>query len=214
MSETGYGFDFLQLRAAREARGLTVAQIATAAGLSERAVSFYLAGARHPRATILPRLARAVGMVEPLDLCDLGDGERIVHLRVRVGKSRSQVAAALGWHPDTYTSWELTGRAADKMASDPAWADKSDQSGRDGWAARRFFHQDMLQRGARVDGRWRPPVYGPYGYGNPAAFAAFEVRAERLCQAYQRTVEDQEGRLRELLRDERGGQPIKPLIGL
>ncbi|MEV0165247.1 helix-turn-helix domain-containing protein [Nonomuraea fuscirosea] len=51
----------------REAWGLTVTQIATAAGLSERAVRFYLAGARHPRATTLPRLARAVGLVATLE---------------------------------------------------------------------------------------------------------------------------------------------------
>ncbi|WP_338894555.1 hypothetical protein WBG99_01615 [Streptomyces sp. TG1A-60] len=53
-------------------------------------MSFYLSGQRHPRAEVLPRLARAVGVADPLDLCDLPkDGERIVHLRVRVAKALS-----------------------------------------------------------------------------------------------------------------------------
>ncbi|MER6515102.1 hypothetical protein ABT158_50460 [Nonomuraea sp. NPDC001636] len=49
-----------------------------------------------------------------------------------------------------------------------------------------------------VDGRWRPPQYGPHEYGNPNHFAAFEVPAERLYQALQRTRDDQEAALREL----------------
>lgn len=88
MAEADYGYDCRRLRTARAEQGLTVAEIAAAAGLSERAVSFYLAGTRQPRAPVLPRLSRAVGLDDPLDLCALGDGERIVHLRVRVGKPR------------------------------------------------------------------------------------------------------------------------------
>ncbi|GAA0902871.1 hypothetical protein GCM10009574_091850 [Streptomyces asiaticus] len=116
MSEAPYGFNCLRLRAARKEGGLTVAEIARAASASDRTVSFYLSGQRHPRAEVLPRLARAVGVADPLDLCDLlKDGERIVHLRVRVGKSRATVAADLGWHPDTYREWETRGHAPDKM---------------------------------------------------------------------------------------------------
>ncbi|MFJ7242707.1 helix-turn-helix domain-containing protein [Streptomyces olivaceus] len=81
MSEVPYGYDCIRLRAVREERGLTVAEIARASGLSGRAVSFCLSGERHPRAEILPRLAGAVGLADPLDLSDLGNGERVVHLR-------------------------------------------------------------------------------------------------------------------------------------
>ncbi|MFE9558835.1 helix-turn-helix domain-containing protein [Streptomyces sp. NPDC006703] len=49
MSETPYGFDAVKLRAARTAAGASVARIATAANISERAVSLYLAGSRVPR---------------------------------------------------------------------------------------------------------------------------------------------------------------------
>ncbi|MFJ8096543.1 helix-turn-helix domain-containing protein [Streptomyces griseofuscus] len=79
--------------------GLTEAEIARAAGTSDRAVSFYLSGRRHPQAEVLPRLAHAVGVADPLGLCGLPkDGERIAHLCVRAGKSRVMVAAELGWH--------------------------------------------------------------------------------------------------------------------
>ncbi|MFG1857537.1 helix-turn-helix domain-containing protein [Actinomadura geliboluensis] len=127
MSEADYGYDCMRLRGAREHAGLTVPEIEAAADLSERAVSFYLAGTRRPRAPVLPRLARAVGLAEPLDLCDLcdlGDGERIVHLHVRAGKSRARIAADLGWHPDTYRAWELTERARDKMRDTPGLAER------------------------------------------------------------------------------------------
>lgn len=97
MSEAPYGFDCRRLQAARKEGGLTVAEIARAAGASDRAVSFYLSGQRHPRAEVLPRLARTVGAADPLDLCALPkDGEQIVHLRVRTGKSRATAAAELG----------------------------------------------------------------------------------------------------------------------
>lgn len=65
--------------------------------------------------------------------------------------------------------------------------------------------------GVRVEEQ-RPLVYGPYMYGNPGAFAAFEVRAERLHQALQRTLADQEGHRRELLHGGHDAQPIKPQI--
>ncbi|MER6005597.1 helix-turn-helix domain-containing protein [Nonomuraea angiospora] len=200
MSEADYGYDCLRLRAAREEQGLAVAEIAAAAGLSERAVNFSLAGTRRPRAPVLPRLARAVGLPKPLDLGGLRDGERIVHLRVRVGKSRVQIAAALGWHPDTYRDWELAGRAEDKISGEQMGESDPDQPDRGRWASAPFFNRDVLQRGAMVDGDWRPPVYGPYQYGNPSHFAAFEVPAERLRQALQRTRADRAAQLGELLR--------------
>lgn len=125
---------------------------------------------------------------------------RTVHLRVRVGKNRAQIAAALGWHPDTYRGWELTGRAEDKMSGEPAWGSDPDRPDRGRWAPAPFFDRGVLQRGAMVDGDWRPPMYGPYQYGNPHHFTAFEVPAERLRQALQRTREDREAQLGELLR--------------
>ncbi|MEU1820286.1 helix-turn-helix domain-containing protein [Streptomyces roseifaciens] len=189
MSEAAYGYDCLRLRAVREGEGLTVAEIAAAASLSTRAVSFYLAGTRHPRAEVLPRLARAVGLDDPLDLCDLGDGERIVHLRVRVGKSRTQVANELGWHPETFREWENTGEAASKMHGHrrDIWEPDPDRPGWGRWRSTPFFTSPMVERGTMVDGRWRPPVYGPHEYGNPEHYAVFEVPAERLAQARQRT---------------------------
>ncbi|MGW0060953.1 hypothetical protein ACWDTT_13625 [Streptosporangium sandarakinum] len=123
-----------------------------------------------------------------------------MHLRVRVGKNRAQIAAALGWHPDTYRGWELTGRAEDKMSGEPAWGSDPDRPDRGRWAPAPFFDRGVLQRGAMVDGDWRPPMYGPYQYGNPHHFTAFEVPAERLRQALQRTREDREAQLGELLR--------------
>ncbi|WP_410540560.1 helix-turn-helix domain-containing protein [Streptomyces sp. KL2] len=71
MSEAPYEFDCSRRQAARKAGGLSVAGIARAAGASDRAVSFYLSGQRHPRAEVLPRLARAVGVANPLDMCAL-----------------------------------------------------------------------------------------------------------------------------------------------
>ncbi|GAA2768736.1 hypothetical protein GCM10010103_77790 [Streptomyces paradoxus] len=43
-----------------------------------------------------------------------------------------------------------------------------------------------------VNGVSRPPVYGPYEYGNPAHEAIFGVPAERVHQALQRTRVDWE----------------------
>lgn len=160
MSETPYGFDCLRLQAARPEGGLTVAEIARAAGTSDRAVSFYLSGRRHPRAEALPRLARAVGVDDPLDLCGLPkDGERIVHLRVRIGRSRATVAAELGWHPATYREWEARGHAPGKMAGPrDRWEENPE---RPGWGWRMptpFFTRPMVEKGVSIDGAWRPRV--------------------------------------------------------
>ncbi|MFF3160046.1 helix-turn-helix domain-containing protein [Streptomyces sp. NPDC057910] len=107
MSETSYGFDAARLRAARTAAGTSVARIAQAANLSERAVSLYLAGSRVPRPHVLPRLAAAVG-VAPADLCTI-DRERLEHLRVWTGRSRAAMAEALGMAPETCRHLETTG---------------------------------------------------------------------------------------------------------
>ncbi|GAA0439321.1 helix-turn-helix transcriptional regulator [Streptomyces luteireticuli] len=194
MSEAPYNFDCLRLRAAREARGLTVAEIGKATGTSDRAVSFYLSGQRHPRAEVLPRLAQAVGLDDPLDLCALPDGgERIVHLRVRTGKSRTTVAAELGWHLETYREWETRGHAPGKMAGPrDAWEPNPN---REGWGWRvntPFFKRPVVVPSARVDGAWRPAVYGPHEYGKSQHEDVFEVPAERLHQALQRTQADWE----------------------
>ncbi|WP_415954374.1 helix-turn-helix domain-containing protein [Streptomyces sp. KLOTTS4A1] len=108
MSETPYGFDAAKLRAARTAAGTSVARIAQAAGVSERAVSLYLAGTRTPRPEILPRLAAAVG-VDPAALCTV-ERETLAHLRIFTGRSRSAMARTLGMAEETYRQVETTGR--------------------------------------------------------------------------------------------------------
>jgi DNA-binding XRE family transcriptional regulator len=188
MSETTYGYDCRRLRVVRQEKGLTVAEIAAVAGLSTRAVNFYLAGSRHPRPEKLLRLAQAVGIDDPLELCDVGESERIIHLRIRVGKNRARVAKELGWHPETYREWETTGRAEGKMRGPrDTWEPDPD---RPGWGWLRptpFFTRPITEAGASVDGQWRPAVFGPYEYGKPEHFAVFEVPADRLAQARRRT---------------------------
>ncbi|GLF98215.1 helix-turn-helix domain-containing protein [Streptomyces yaizuensis] len=115
MSETPYGFDAAKLRAARTAAGTSVARIARAAGVSDRAVSLYLAGSRVPRPEILPRLAAAVG-VAPAGLCTI-ERERLVHLRVWTGRSRAAMATALGMAEETYRHLEITGERGRLSAS-------------------------------------------------------------------------------------------------
>ncbi|WEO92812.1 helix-turn-helix transcriptional regulator [Streptomyces sp. FXJ1.172] len=107
MSETEYGFDPAKLRAARDAAGASVAQIARAAGVSERAVNLYLAGSRTPRPETLVQLAAAVG-VAPADLCSV-EHELLAHLRVFTGRSRAAMAQALGMAEETYRQPETTG---------------------------------------------------------------------------------------------------------
>ncbi|WP_327075504.1 helix-turn-helix transcriptional regulator (plasmid) [Kitasatospora purpeofusca] len=107
MSETPYGFDAARLRAARTSAGTSVARIAGAAGVSERAVSLYLAGARVPRPEVLPRLARAVGL-DAAGLCTV-EHETLAHLRVFTGRSRAAMALALGMAEETYRQMETTG---------------------------------------------------------------------------------------------------------
>ncbi|MEV6727125.1 helix-turn-helix transcriptional regulator [Streptomyces xanthochromogenes] len=107
MSETPYGFDAAKLRAARQAAAISVARLAQTTGISQRAVSLYLAGSRTPRPHILPRLAAAV-CVAPGDLCTI-DRERLEHLRVWTGRSRAAMAKALGMAPETYRHLETTG---------------------------------------------------------------------------------------------------------
>lgn len=107
MSETPYGFDAARLRAARTAAGASVALITRTAGVSERAVSFYLAGSRVPRPGVLVLLAEAVH-VEPAELCGV-DRETLAHLRVFTGRSRAAMAQALGMAEATYRELETTG---------------------------------------------------------------------------------------------------------
>ncbi|MFJ5951431.1 helix-turn-helix domain-containing protein [Streptomyces noursei] len=107
MSATPYGFDAAKLRAARTAAGASVARIAREVGVTERAVSLYLAGTRIPLPQLLPRLAAALG-VAPADLCTV-EHERLVHLRVFTGRSRAQMAKALGIATETYRKLETTG---------------------------------------------------------------------------------------------------------
>ncbi|MER5370858.1 helix-turn-helix transcriptional regulator [Streptomyces sp. NPDC002722] len=106
-SETSYGFDAVKFRAARTAAGASVAGIARAVGVSERAVSFYLAGARTPRPGILPGLAAAVGTA-PADLCTV-EHETLAHLRIYTGRTRAEMASVLGMGEETYQHLETTG---------------------------------------------------------------------------------------------------------
>ncbi|GAA2686844.1 helix-turn-helix transcriptional regulator [Streptomyces lunalinharesii] len=107
MSNAPYGFDAAKARAARTAAGASISRIAREVGVSERAVHLYLAGARVPRPEVLPRLAAALG-VGPADLCTI-ENERLVHLRVFTGRSRGQMAKALGLAEETYRQLETTG---------------------------------------------------------------------------------------------------------
>ncbi|WP_329501527.1 helix-turn-helix transcriptional regulator [Kitasatospora herbaricolor] len=107
MSQAGYGFDAAKFRAARREAGASVARIARGAGVTERAVSLYLAGTRTPRPEVLPRLAAAVGAA-PADLCTV-EHECLVHLRVYTGRSRAAMAQALGMTEETYRQVEVTG---------------------------------------------------------------------------------------------------------
>ncbi|MGW9116587.1 helix-turn-helix domain-containing protein [Streptomyces sp. NPDC055663] len=107
MSETPYGFDAVKLRAARTAACASVAGIARAVGVSERAVSSYLAGARTPRPGILPGLAAAVGTA-PADLCTV-EHETLAHLRIYTGRTRAEMASVLGMGEETYRHLETTG---------------------------------------------------------------------------------------------------------
>ncbi|MFI5987337.1 helix-turn-helix domain-containing protein [Streptomyces sp. NPDC051555] len=107
MSETVYGFDAARFRAARTAAGMSVARIARAARVSERAVSLYLAGSRTPRPGVLVLLAEAVG-VGPGDLCAV-ERESLAQLRVFTGRSRAAMARELGMAEATYRELETTG---------------------------------------------------------------------------------------------------------
>ncbi|GAA2650805.1 hypothetical protein GCM10010425_74440 [Streptomyces spororaveus] len=108
MSETPYGFDAAKLRVARTAAGTSVARIARATGVSERAVSLYLAGTRTPRPEILMQLAKAVG-TDPAALCTV-EHETLAHLRIFTGRSRSAMARQLGMAEETYRQMETTGQ--------------------------------------------------------------------------------------------------------
>ncbi|MFJ6775029.1 helix-turn-helix domain-containing protein [Kitasatospora sp. NPDC091257] len=133
MSTFPYGFDAAKLRVARTAAGASVARIAREAGVTERAVSLYLAGTRVPRPELLPRLARAVG-VAPADLCTV-EHERLVHLRVFTGRSRAEMAKALGIAEETYRLLETTGRRGTRAHYDRA---RDEWIAWDDWAALAF----------------------------------------------------------------------------
>lgn len=107
VSHALYGFDVARLQAARTAAGASVAQIARMVGVTERAVSLWLAGTRTPVPEVLPRLAAAVGST-PTGLCTV-EVERLVHLRVFTGRNRAQMAAALEMGEETYRQVETTG---------------------------------------------------------------------------------------------------------
>ncbi|MEV7930502.1 helix-turn-helix transcriptional regulator [Kitasatospora sp. NPDC088779] len=133
MSTFPCGFDAAKLRAARTAAGASVTHIAREVGVSERAVSLYLAATRVPRPEILPRLAKAVG-VEPADLCTV-EHERLVHLRVLTGRSRAEMARALGIAEETYRLLETTGRRGTRAHYDRA---RDEWIAWDDWAAPAF----------------------------------------------------------------------------
>ncbi|MDH6711373.1 transcriptional regulator with XRE-family HTH domain [Kitasatospora sp. MAA19] len=133
MSTFPYGFDAAKLRAARTAAGASVARIAREVGVTKRAVSLYLAGSRVPRPELLPGLAKAVG-VAPADLCTI-EQERLVHLRVFAGRSRAEMARALGIAGETYRQLETTGRRGTRAHYDRA---RDEWIAWDDWAAPAF----------------------------------------------------------------------------
>ncbi|GAA0902864.1 MULTISPECIES: hypothetical protein [Streptomyces violaceusniger group] len=55
-----------------------------------------------------------------------------------------------------------------------------------------FFIRPVVEKGVSIDGTWRPPVYGPHEYRKPEHEGVFEIPAERLHQALQRTRADWE----------------------
>ncbi|MFQ6146725.1 helix-turn-helix domain-containing protein [Streptomyces seoulensis] len=136
MSETPYGFDAAKFRVARSAAGASVARIAGATGVSERAVSLYLAGARTPRPRVLGRLAAAVG-VSPAELCTVEHGT-LAHLRIFTGRSQAAMARELGMAEETYRQLETTGERS-RLAR-ARYSDREDR-----WIAWQ---------------EWVPPVFG------------------------------------------------------
>lgn len=81
-------------------------------------MSLYLAGTRVPKPELPPRLAKAVS-VAPADLCTV-EHERLVHLRVFTGRSRAELAQALGIAEETYRQLETTGRRGTRAHYDRA----------------------------------------------------------------------------------------------
>ncbi len=86
-------------------------------------------------------------------------GERIVHLRVRVGKSRATVAAELGWHPEAYREWETGGGHTPEKMAGPATAGRTTPDGLAGAGGYTpFFTRPMVEKGTSIDGTSRQPV--------------------------------------------------------
>ncbi|MEE1820675.1 helix-turn-helix transcriptional regulator [Streptomyces sp. BE20] len=155
MSGTECGFDAARLRAARTAAGASAARIMRVTGVSERAVSFYLAGSRVPRPEHLVLLAAAVG-VAPADLCVV-DQERLAHLRVFTGRSRVRMATVLGMAEATYRELENTGHR--------------------GRAARARYDPDQDRTLPWQE--WAAPLFGV----TPERLAPAEQRTREHCRA-------------------------------
>lgn len=51
----------MRIKEAREKRGITQRELAEELGVDQSAISFWEAGKTHPRASMLPRLTKALG---------------------------------------------------------------------------------------------------------------------------------------------------------
>lgn len=173
MAEADYGYDCMRLRGARERAGLTVPEIAAAADLSERAVSLYLAGTRRPRAPALPRLARAVGLAEPLDLCDVwataSGSSTCASAPGRAAPGSPPISAGIptptgpGSSPDEPETRCATPRPGRATPTSPTNLRCRSSTG------------TCPNEAAESTAPWRPPAYGPLEYGHPSSFFVFEA---------------------------------------
>jgi transcriptional regulator with XRE-family HTH domain len=114
------GFAPARLRAARKAANLTLAAVATEAGVAASTVANWERGERVPRTDRLAVLARITG-VRPADLTDdqHPDGDTLRELRVAAGLLQRDAAERAGLSRSWY-SWLESGRAATLSATDCA----------------------------------------------------------------------------------------------
>jgi transcriptional regulator with XRE-family HTH domain len=90
------GFDGQELRARREAAGLSVSELARQAGVAPQDVSKYESGVMKPGPDRLAALAECVG-AKPLDLVDREElGEGLKYLRAAVGFTQADLVALAG----------------------------------------------------------------------------------------------------------------------
>lgn len=96
-------FDRVRLRAARQAAGLTLAEVADAVGVAVATVSHWESGERKPQPDRVGELARALTL-QPDDLLDLPPGEQgsLQHLRLAAGLLQRDVVEQAGMRRSWY----------------------------------------------------------------------------------------------------------------